>query len=231
MIMNTKKKDARIAGVLYLLIAITGGFGIMYASSSIIVPGDPTTTASNLINSESLFRLSILSNLISQTLTIFLVLRLSQLFKGVNPKLTKYMVTLILVAVPISFLNILNLVAAQMFVNGTDFLGVFDTAQLNALALVFLNLYEYGISVVGIFWGLWLFPFGMLIIKSKFIPKIIGIFLTIGCFAYVIDSFVSILLPEYNESITLIMMIPLALGEFSIVFWLLIKGVKNKIAI
>ena len=225
--MNSKKKNARIAGLLYLLIAITGGFGIMYTQSSILVPGDATATANNLMDSEFMFRLSILSNLISQALTIFLVLSLSRLFKEVNPKLTKYMVTLVLVAIPISFLNVLNLAAAQMLVGGADFLQVFETAQLNSLALVFLNLYEYGISVVGIFWGLWLFPFGMLIIKSKFIPKIIGIFLTIGCFAYLIDSFISILLPEYKESVTAIIMLPLALGEFSTILWLLIKGVKD----
>ncbi|MDG1529655.1 MAG: DUF4386 domain-containing protein [Polaribacter sp.] len=137
------------------------------------------------------------------------------------------MVTLVLVAIPISFLNVLNLVVAQMLVSGADFLQVFNTEQLNSLALVFINLYEYGISVVGIFWGLWLFPFGMLIIKSKFIPKIIGIFLTIGCFAYLIDSFVSIILPEHKESVTAIIMLPLALGEFSTILWLLIKGVKD----
>jgi hypothetical protein len=225
--MNSKKKNARIAGLLYLLIAITGGFGIMYTQSSIIVPGDATATASNLINSEFTFKLSILSNLISQALTIFLVLTLSRLFKGINPKLIKYMVTFVLVAVPISFLNVLNLVAAKMFVGGADFLQVFDTNQLNSLALVFLNLYETGIMVVGIFWGLWLFPFGMLIIKSKFIPKIIGLFLIVGCFAYLIDSFISILLPEYKESVSAIIMLPLAIGEFLTILWLLIKGVKD----
>mgnify|MGYP000490850687 CR=1 FL=1 len=225
--MNSKKKNARIAGVLYLLIAITGGFGIMYTQSSIIVSGDATASANNLINSEFTFKLSILSNLISQALSIFLVLTLSRLFKDVNPKLTKYMVTFVLVAVPISFLNVLNLVAAQMLVGGADFLQVFDTNQLNSFALVFLNLYEIGISIVGIFWGLWLFPFGMLIIKSKFIPKIIGIFLIVGCFAYLIDSSISILLPEYKESVTAIIMLPLAIGEFSTILWLLIKGVKE----
>ncbi len=225
--MNSKKKNARIAGLLYLLIAITGGFGIMYAPSSIIVPNDATATANNLINSEFIYSLSILSNLISQALTIFLVLTLSRLFKDVNPKLTKYMVTFVLVAVPISFLNVLNLVAAQVFVGGAEFLEVFETNQLNSLALVFLNLYEFGIAVVGIFWGLWLFPFGMLIIKSKLIPKIIGVFLTIGCFAYLIDSFISILLPEYKETVSAIIMIPLAIGEFSTILWLLIKGVKE----
>lgn len=226
--MNSKKKNARIAGVLYLLIAITGGFGIMYAPSSIIVSDDATATANNLINSEFIYSLSILSNLISQALTIFLVLTLSRLFKDINPKLTKYMLTFVLVAVPISFINVLNLFAAQMFVGGAEFLEVFETNQLNSLALVFLRIYEFGIAVVGIFWGLWLFPFGMLIIKSKFIPKIIGIFLVVGCFAYLIDSFVSILLPEYKASVSAIIMIPLAIGEFSTILWLLIKGVKEK---
>ena len=225
--MNSKKKDARIAGILYLLIAITGGFGIMYTQSSIIVPNDATATANNLINDGFIFKLSILSNLISQALTIFLVFTLSRIFKDVSQKLTKYMVTFVLVAIPISFLNVLNLVAAQMFVSGVDFLQVFDNNQLNAFALVFLNLYEAGISIVSVFWGLWLFPFGMLIIKSKFIPKIIGIFLVIGCFAYLIDSCVAILLPEYKASISGVIMLPLAIGEFSTILWLLIKGVKE----
>jgi hypothetical protein len=226
--MYSKKKNARIAGILYLFIAITGGFGIMYAPSSIIVSDDATTTANNLINSQFIYGLSILSNLISQALTIFLVLTLSRLFKDINPKLTKYMVTFVLVAVPISFFNVLNLVAAQMFVSGAEFLEVFETNQLNSLALVFLNLYEFGIAVVGIFWGLWLFPFGMLIIKSKLIPKIIGMFLAIGCFAYLIDSYITILLPEYKESVSSIIMLPLAIGEFSTILWLLIKGVKEE---
>ena len=225
--MNSRKKNARIAGVLYLLIAITGGFGIMYIPSNIFVAGDASSTAENIINSEFIYRLSIFSNLVSQALTIFLVLTLSRLFKEVDQRLTTYMVTLILVAVPISFLNALNLIAAQIFVSGADYLNVFDASQLNSMALIFLNLYEQGISIVGIFWGLWLFPFGMLIIKSKFIPKIIGVLLIIGCFAYLTDSFTALLFPEYKATISPFMMIPLAVGEFSIVLWLLIKGTKE----
>ncbi|RLD84104.1 MAG: DUF4386 domain-containing protein [Bacteroidetes bacterium] len=225
--MNSRKKNARIAGVLYLLIAITGGFGIMYIPSNIIVAGDAASTAENIINSDFIYRLSIFSNLVSQVLMIFLVLTLSRIFKEVNQKYTRYMVVLILVAVPISFLNTLNLIAAQTFVSGADYLSVFDADQLNSMAMVFLNLYEQGISIVGIFWGLWLFPFGMLIIKSKFIPKIIGVFLIIGCFAYLADSFTSLLFPEYKAAISPILMIPLAIGEFSVVLWLLIKGIKE----
>ena len=97
----------------------------MYTQSNILVPNNATATASNITNAEFTFQLSIFSNLISQALTIFLALTLARLFKDVSPKLTKYMVTLVLVAVPISFLNVLNLVAAQMFVGGADFLNVF----------------------------------------------------------------------------------------------------------
>ena len=225
--MDTKKKNARIAGLLYLLMGITGAFGIMYVPANIIVVGDATATANNIAESELLFRLSMISNLISQAIFVFLVLSLNRLLKEVNPKYAKLMVSFVTVSVPISFLNILNLVAADILVSGADYLSVFDTNQLNAFALLFLNLYEHGIYIVGIFWGLWLYPFGMLIIKSKFIPKIIGIFLVIGCFAYLTDSFTSLLFPEYKETISQIIMLPLALGEFSIIFWLLIKGVRN----
>lgn len=225
--MESKKKNARIAGLLYLILGITGAFGIMYVPANIMVAGDATATANNIVNSEFLFRLSMVSNLISQTIFVFLVLSLNRLLKEVSPKYAKLMVTLVTVSVPISFLNILNLVAAEILVSGADFLTVFDTNQLNAFMLLFLNLYEHGIYIVGIFWGLWLFPFGMLIIKSKFIPKIIGAFLVIGCFAYLVDSLTSLLFPEYKEIISSIIMLPLALGEFSIIFWLLIKGIRK----
>ncbi len=226
--MNLKRKNARIAGLMYLLIGITGAFGIMYIPTNIMVAGDATATANNIMNSELLFRLSMISNLISQTIFVFLVLSLNRLFKEVNPKYAKLMVTLVTVSVPIAFLNILNLVAAQILVSGVDYLAIFDENQLNSMMMVFLNLYEHGIFIVGIFWGLWLYPLGLLVIKSKFIPKIIGIFLIIGCFAYLTDSFTSLLFPHYKQIISPILIAPLAIGEFSIIFWLLIKGVKTQ---
>ena len=224
--MNSKKKNARIAGLLYLLLAITGGFGIMYIPSSIQVTGDATATANNIVTSEFTFRLSIISNLVSSVLYIFLALSLGKLFKEVDAKYVKLMLSLVIIAVPIGIYNVINLITAQSLAGGTDFLGTFEQEQRNDLALFFLHLYNSGLSLAGIFWGLWLYPFGMLVIKSKFIPKIIGILLIIGCFAYVLDSFLTLLLPEYRKILADYLMIPLAIGEFSIIFWLLIKGVK-----
>lgn len=225
--MNSKKQNARIAGLLYLLLGITGAFGIMYVPSNIMVVGDASATANNIINSELLFRLSIVSNLISSVVFVFLVLSLNNLLKEASIKHAKLMVILVTVAVPIAFLNTLNLIAAQILVSDADYLTIFDRDQLNSIMMLFLNLYKNGIYIVGIFWGLWLYPFGILVIKSKFIPKIIGIFLIIGCFAYLTDSFTSLLFPHYKEIISPFLMLPLMIGEFSIIFWFLIKGVKE----
>jgi hypothetical protein len=163
---------------------------------------------------------------VSQTIFIFLVLSLNRLFKEVNVNYAKLMVTLVMVAVPIAFLNSLNLIAAQMLVGDSYYLEVFDRDQKNALMMLFINLYEQGIIIVEIFWGLWLLPLGLLIIRSEFIPKIIGVFLVIGCFSYLLESFASFFLPDYKDIISPFLMLPLIIGEFSIIFWLLIKGVK-----
>ena len=224
--MEPKKKNARIAGILYLLMAITGGFGIMYVPSNIIVEGDPTATAIKVVESEFLFRLVIVSNLICQTSFVFLVLALSRLFKEVDKKLTKLMLTLVTVAVPIAFLNTLNLIAAQLVLSDPDYLSVFEPNQINAIVAMFLKLHGQGNIIAQVFWGLWLYPFGLLIIKSKFIPRIIGVFLIIGCFAYLGITLTSLLFPHHSEMITSILMLPLVIGEFSIIFWLLIMGIK-----
>lgn len=224
--MEPKKKNARIAGILYLLMAITGGFGIMYVPSNIIVEGDPTATAIKVVESEFLFRLVIVSNLICQTSFVFLVLALSRLFKEVDTKLTKLMLTLVTVAVPIAFLNTLNLIAVQLVLIDADYLSVFEPNQLNAIVMMFLKLHGQGNIIAQVFWGLWLYPFGILIIKSKFIPKIIGVFLVIGCFAYLGITLTSLLFPHYSEMTTSILTLPLVIGEFSIIFWLLIVGIK-----
>lgn len=225
--MNSKKKNARIAGLWYLLMAVTGAFGIMYTPLNIIVVGDASSTAQNLIDSGWIYRLSIVSNLIGQICFIFLGLALNRLLNEVDPKQSKLLVSLVIAAVPIAFLNTLTLIAAQMFVSGDGYLNVFEVNQLNALALGALNLYSQGVLIVQIFWGLWLFPFGILVIKSGFIPRIIGVLLVINCFAYLVITFTQLFEFQYVELISYILMPFLVIGEFAVIFWLLIKGVKE----
>lgn len=220
------KKTARIAGVLYFLFLILGVFSFFYVPSKIFVEGNAFETAKNIITNESLFRLGIASNIIGQIIFVFLVLVLYQLFKEVNKTYARLMVALVIASVPITFLVILNQITSLMLLGGADFLKVFDLNQLQALSLLFFNVYNAGIIIVGIFWGLWLYPFGYLAYKSGFIPKVIGVFLMIGCFVYLIDSFSFLLLPDYRDVISGFLALPMSIGEISMIGWLLIKGVK-----
>ncbi len=229
---NTKdisaKKTARIAGGLYFLFLILGIFCFFYVPSQIFVDGNASATASNIRANELLFRLGIAGNIISQIIFIFLVLVLYELFKNVDKKYAKLMVNLVFISIPIAFLIILIQAAPLILLSGASFLKVFSPEQLDALVMLFLNLYNYGIVMIGIFWGLWLYPFGYLVFKSGYIPKTIGVFLIIGGFSFLIDSFSFLLIPGYHDIISSIITIPMSIGELSIIFWLLIKGVKDQ---
>ena len=226
--MNQKKKTARLAGLYYLIMAATGPLGLMLVPSKIIVSGDPAATVQNVISNEFLLRIGIISNLICQISFIFLVLALYRLFKETNGKYSKLMVSLVIAAVPIAIFNEVNYTAVLILVKNSYFLKAFGADQLNSLIMLFLNLHGQGEIIASVFWGLWLFPFGYLVIKSGFIPKILGILLMVGCFSYLIDSSFAILIPQHRDIITNILMLPLSAGELSMVFWLLIKGVNEK---
>ena len=137
------------------------------------------------------------------------------------------MLTLILVAIPIAFLNEVNSVAALVLARGTDFLSVFDKAQRDALARLFLNLRGAGFDVAGIFWGLWLFPLGLLVYRSGFLPRFLGVLLMVGTVAYLANSFTALVLPQY-EAIVSRWMNPLQAVEVVFMFWLLIMGAKPR---
>src|SRR5207247_274051 len=119
--------------------------------------------------SETLFRLGIAVELISQALFIFVALALYDLFKDVNKRHASLMVMLIVLSIPISFLNELNAVAALQFARGADSLSVFAKPERDALVMLFINLHSRGFDVAGVFWGLWLFPLGLLVYKSRFL--------------------------------------------------------------
>jgi hypothetical protein len=225
--MNPIKKQARVAGLWYLLLGITAPIGLVYVPSKLIVSGNPAATIDNLRASDSLLRIGIGSELIHQVIGIFLVLALYRLFKAVNEKYAVLMVIFSLLSVPIMFLNVLNDIAALVLVSGADFLSVFEKHQLDALAYLFLRLHSQGVIVAAIFWGLWLFPFGILIIRSGFIPRVLGVLLFIAGSAYLASSFTTLLLPRYAPLVNQFAMI-LEVAELPIIFWLLIWGAKTK---
>jgi len=226
--MNSTKKQARIAGLLYFLVGITAPIGLEYVPRKLMVAGNATATADHVRALGSLLRIGIASELFHQAVAVFLVLALFRLFRDVNEPLARQMVILgALVSVPVVFLNVVNEMAALMLVSGADFLSVFDPRQLDALAFLFLRLHDKGIEVASIFWGLWLFPFGMLVIRSGFIPRVLGVLLWMAGAAYLASAFTVVLLPHYAHRVGSFAMI-FEIGELPIIFWLLIWGAKEQ---
>ena len=225
--MNSTKKQARIAGVLYLLASIIGFFCLAYVPGKLIVSGDATATANHIRASETLLRFGIASELIAFTIFIFVALALYRLFKAVSERHAVAMATLLLVSIPLSLLNVLNEIAALVLVSGAGFLSAFEKGQLDALAYLFLRLHGQGFVVAEIFWGLWLFPFGVLVIRSGFIPRFLGVLLFIAGSGYLASSFTSLLLPSYRHLVDQFAMV-LEAGELPIIFWLLIWGAKDQ---
>jgi len=225
--MSSLKKTARIAGLLYLLTCIPAPFVLIYVPNTLIVRGNATATASRILASEWMMRLAIAGELIIAVAFLFAVLALYRLLVGVDKPLASLMVTLFALSIPISCLNALNNIAALILVRGADFLSVFTKPQLDALAMVFLRLHSSGLLVAQIFWGLWLFPFGILVYRSGFIPRVLGVLLILNGFAYPIQSFISFLLPQYADVVSRITL-PVLFGEAAIILWLLIRGVRDQ---
>ncbi len=225
--MDSTKKNARVAGFLYLSL-MTAPLRLVYIPSVLFVTGNATATANNIAAHETLFRLGVVSDLLTGTMAIFLTLALYRLLKGVDQDLARLMVILgSLMVTPIYYLNTLNDLAALMLVRGANFLSVFDKPQRDALAMLFLRLHHGGVVANEIFWGLWLFPFGVLVYRSRFLPRILGVWLVINCFAYLAISFTGLLLPQYEDMVFHIAF-PAMLGELAIMLWLLIKGAKEQ---
>jgi len=225
--MTTLSRNARVAGLLYLTLVIAP-LRLIYIPSKLIVSGNAAATPSNIAAHQTLFRLGILTDLFTAVMGIFLTLALYRLFKGVDQFLAAMMVILgALMVTPIYFLNTLNDAATLLLVRGADFLSVFDKPQREAMAMLFLRLHHHGVVVNEVFWGLWLLPFGLLVYKSRFLPRFLGVWLVLNCFAYLAQSVTGIMWPQY-EDVVGNYSFPLLLGELAIMLWLIIMGAKER---
>jgi hypothetical protein len=226
---NSLKKTAKLAGLLYLFLVITGVFSIMFVSSQIIVQGDTVTTAKNILAKEFLFRTGLIIDLIGNTIFVLLVLVLYRMFKQVNEHQAKLMVALVVVQIPAVFtMEALNITSLMIFKG--EILQTFELNQRQDLAMLFLKINDYGTLTLEMFWGLWLLPFGLLVYRSGFIPRIFGILLIIAGIAYINSSLVSLLFPSYSAIVNQPTLLLVAIGEISITLWLLIKGVKSNLS-
>src|SRR5213595_1496349 len=223
--MHPTVKAARIAGAIYASMVVTGPFSLIYVPSKLIVRGDAAATADNILAHETMFRLTILADLVGQVIFICLAVALYRLLSGVNKIWAGLMVAFVLVSAAVGFVNTLNDIAALTLFRGADFLAIFDKPQRDALGMLFIGLHTQGIFIDEIFWGLWLFPFGLLVYRSGFLPRFIGVWLMINCFGYVVLSVTALFFPAYNDKAFLYLQ-PVLFGELAIMLWLLIKGAK-----
>lgn len=211
--MSSIQNFSRTTGVVYLAVAVSGAFGISYVSS-LVVPDDMSATIGNLIANETIIRWAIVAALVTQLGHLALVLMLHKILAPVNAATARLMVILVLVGVPIAMLN-----EASYGV----ILSLLDDGQTSMnLITGLLNFHDYGIMIVQIFWGLWLFPFGYLIYKSDFLPRIIGVTLMVGCFGYLADSLIYFFDPNFPIKFA----IYLFWGEVFVLLWLIIRGVN-----
>jgi hypothetical protein len=218
---------SRFAGLLYVVASIPIIFSFVYVPAKLLVRGNATATANNIATHETLFRLGIAADLAGQAMFIFVALALYDLLKDVNRRHALLMVILILVSIPIAFMNEVSSIAALVLVRGADYLSVVDKTQRDALARMFLTVRGGGFDVVGIFWGLWLFPMGLLVYRSGFIPRFLGVLLRIGTFAYLGNSFTSIMTPQYKDAVSR-WLNPVQAVEMVFMLWLLIGGPEPK---
>ena len=221
-------KVARVAGLGYLIIFILGGFTNFIARDNLIVAGDAATPASNIMASESLFRMGIAGGVIVLAADAVVAWALNIFLKPVNKSLSLIAAWFRLLFVAIAGINLLNLPIVLLLLSGADYLTVLETGQLQAQVMLFLGAHEFGINISWVFFGLHILVLGYLIFKSDYIPRILGVLLIVASLGYFINSFASFLSSTYadNEASLLVVAVPAIISEFSLTLWLLIKGVK-----
>ena len=224
--MNSLKKTARVAGSLYLLLVLLGPLRLIYIPDRLFVHGNAAATVNNIAAHQLLFRLGIVVDLFGAVILVFLTLAFYRLFAGVDQTLAVQVVIFggVMPAL-IYFVGVVSDLGVLTFVRGADFLSVFDTAQRDALAMLLLRLRDHQNTAAEILWGVWLIPLAVLVYRSRFLPRFLGVWLVINGIAYVIISLTGVLWPQYQGKMFGYSQ-PALLGEIALMLWLVIKGAK-----
>lgn len=223
------KRLARIAGVLYLLVGIFGGFAEGFVEPKMYAAGNAAITASDILANSGLVRMGIVADLLDQTFFVFLALTLYLLLKHVNKSVAMAMVVIVALAAGITCLNAVFEFEGLRVATGAVNMAAFGTAGSNALVLLLLDTQHYGILIAQIFFGLWLVPLGYLAYKSAgWFPKWLGVLLVVGGVCYLVDLLALFLVPDFGQKIHTFVVIPSAIAEISMVVYLLVIGVRTQ---
>ena len=225
---GTNKKTARMAGLLYLIYIVVSIFADVLGRSNLIIVGDAVTTARNIIASAWQFRIGFVLDLVSAVLFLLTAWALYVLLKPVNKNLALLFLLLNLGGVAVHCFSDLFLIASQLILSGADYLKAFQADQLQALAMLSLNIYKNGFSgIAQIFFSAWLFPLGYLVYKSGTLPRFLGIIVMVECFAWLMFPVQFFFFPR-NVVLPYVSSVAGFIGEFSLMLWLLIMGAKDQ---
>jgi hypothetical protein len=217
---------AKVAGIIWLIVAIMAPFAEFFVRQGLIVPGNVAVTANNIVASQSLFRAGFASDLVVFVIEVALAAVLFVLFRPVSPILALVMSFARLAMVTILGLNLLNMFTALQLLTSPEYAAAFDQGQLQALAYVFLNAQSYGYALGMAFFGLHLGILGYLVYRSGFLPRILGILMVVSALGYLADSFTGFLVPQYADTLGVVVVVTALIGELPLTLWLLIKGVN-----
>lgn len=227
--MTARRHTGRLVGALYLGMAFFAGLGITWFPGRFVAPGDPAATAARIASAPLLYRIWTVTELMAGVCAIYLAVALYQLFKDVDRNQARVLVAMELVQVPMWFALTLTHLAPLVLLNGSSYWSVFDRAQLEALALGSLSLFGRGVSAMSAYWGLWLLPFGLLVYRSRFIPRLLGVFLIVAGCAYLVSAATYFFFPAWHQTVFWGAAPLYGLGEIGIIGWLLIKGAREDV--
>jgi Domain of unknown function (DUF4386) len=228
--MTSLKNIARMTGIIYFILALIATYDFFYVQPNIMVAGDTAATAKNMLANEFLFRTGMAAAVIANTLFVFVVLLLYRLLNQVNNQQARLMAGLVMVGIPVAFFaDALKVTALSIFKG--ELLTSIPLQQKQDIAMTLIKIGSYSSQMITLYWGLWLLPLGLLIYKSGFIPRILGVLLIINGIGYVISSFTFILFPDQLAIVSKFVFPTYFIGEIPLIFWLMIIGVRDHLSI
>lgn len=224
--MTSPKRLARVAGVLYLFVAVLGGLAEVYVRATIVKQGDAATTADNIRANAALFRFGFVADVVQATLFLLVAFALYLLLSHVSKNVARAMVVFVAVSVAIQCLNMVHQFAALLVATDVSYAAALGPKGSDSLVLLLTDMHHYGYLIAQMFFSLWLLPLGYLAYRSGMFPRALGVLLMISCPAYLVDMFAKFLFPSFAPDLSPFVLAPATIGELWMVGYLLVKGVK-----
>ncbi|WP_250623634.1 DUF4386 domain-containing protein [Pinirhizobacter soli] len=226
--MTSIKRDARVAGFIYLLLALTGPFRLMYIPEKLFVHGNAAATAANVTAHDLLFRWGIAVDVLVAAISVFVILALYRLFKPVTKSIALCLLVLGLMNTPLYMATLVTDIGTLAVVTGSDVLTAFSAPQRDSLISMFIRMHGLSVTASETFWGLWLLPLAILVFRSGFLPRFLGVWLALNGVAYIVVSMTGLLWPSVGDLLS-DWAFPFLFGEIAFLLWLLVVGARPKV--